>query len=59
MAGKSYRRRVNLDDVIDLILSSVDKKTKANEHAVRLCNYMDVYDLPPKNWSKYNVSIGP
>ena len=44
MEGKSHRRRVNLDDVIDLRLSSVDKKTKANEHAVRLCNYMDVYN---------------
>ena len=44
MEGKSHRRRVHLDDVIDLRLSSVDKQTKANEHAVRLCNYMDVYN---------------
>ena len=36
-------RRVVLDDVIDLQLSSVDKKSKANEQAVRLCNYMDAY----------------
>ena len=36
--------RVPLDDVIDLQLSSVDKKSKANEQAVQLCNYMDVYN---------------
>ena len=35
---------VSLDDVIDLRLSSVDKKSKANEYPVRLCNYMDVYN---------------
>ena len=34
---------VALKDLIDLRLSSVDKKSKANEHDVRLCNYMDVY----------------
>ncbi|MCY3690099.1 MAG: restriction endonuclease subunit S [Gammaproteobacteria bacterium] len=37
-------RRVALADVIDLILSSVDKKSKDNEKAIRLCNYMDVYN---------------
>ena len=36
-------RRIVLGDVIDLQLSSVDKKSKANEQAVQLCNYMDVY----------------
>ena len=36
-------RRVVLGDVIDLQLSSVDKKSKASEQAVQLCNYMDVY----------------
>ena len=36
-------RKVVLGDVVTLQLSSVDKKSKANEHAVRLCNYMDVY----------------
>ena len=36
--------RVPLDDVIDLQLSSVDKKSKANEQVVQLCNYMDVYN---------------
>ena len=36
-------RRVTLNDVIDLRLSSVDKKSKANEQGVQLCNYTDVY----------------
>ncbi len=35
--------KVPLDEVIDLVLSSVDKKTKDNERAVQLCNYTDVY----------------
>ena len=37
-------RRVALGDLIDLRLSSVDKKSKANEQAVQLCNYTDVYN---------------
>ena len=37
-------RKVTLNGVTDLTLSSVDKKTKPNEHAVKLCNYMDVYN---------------
>ena len=37
-------RRAALRDLINLRLSSVDKKSKANEYAVRLCNYMDVYN---------------
>ena len=36
--------RVALADLIDLQLSSVDKKSKANEQAVQLCNYTDVYN---------------
>ena len=36
-------RWVALADIIDLTLSSVDKKTKPGEQPVRLCNYMDVY----------------
>ena len=36
-------RNVDLANVVDLRLSSVDKKTKDNEHAVLLCNYTDVY----------------
>ena len=42
--GAGEWRRVTLDDVIDLRLSSVDKKSKANEHGVQLCNYTDVYN---------------
>ena len=41
MRGRGIR--ATLDDVIDLVLSSVDKKTKDNERAVQLCNYTDVY----------------
>ena len=37
-------REVTLGDVVDLRLSSVDKKTKPNERAIRLCNYTDVYN---------------
>ena len=37
-------RKAALNDVIELTLSSVDKKSKPNEHAVRLCNYTDVYN---------------
>ena len=36
-------RRAALADIIDLTLSSVDKKSKPTERPVRLCNYMDVY----------------
>ena len=32
-----------LGQVAELTLSSVDKKSKPHEHAVLLCNYMDVY----------------
>ena len=35
--------KVPLNEIIDLTLSSVDKKSKANENGVQLCNYMDVY----------------
>ena len=37
-------RRAPLADIIDLTLSSVDKKSKPGEQPVRLCNYMDVYN---------------
>ena len=40
----THWRRVALADLIDLQLSSVDKKSKANEQAVQLCNYTDVYN---------------
>ena len=44
MIMRSDWRKATLNDVIDLTLSSVDKKTKPNEHAVILCNYTDVYN---------------
>ena len=37
-------RRVDLGDITDLQLSSVDKKSKTNERSVLLCNYTDVYN---------------
>ena len=36
-------RETTLGDVVDLRISNVDKKTKAGERPVRLCNYTDVY----------------
>ncbi len=36
-------RRVPLNEVIELTLSSVDKKSKNSERTVQLCNYTDVY----------------
>lgn len=36
-------RQVSLNELIELTLSSVDKKSKDNERSVRLCNYTDVY----------------
>lgn len=36
-------RAVKLGEVADVKLSNVDKKTKADEISVRLCNYTDVY----------------
>ena len=40
---KDKWHKVALGDVVTLHLSSVDKKSKASERAVQLCNYMDVY----------------
>ena len=42
--GGAEIRRAALADIIDLTLSSVDKKSKPRERPVRLCNYMDVYN---------------
>ena len=36
--------RMPLNELIDLRLSSVDKKSKSNERPIQLCNYMDVYN---------------
>ena len=45
LAGSNgHWRRAALGDLIDLQLSSVDKKSKADEQAVQLCNYTDVYN---------------
>ena len=41
--GDGGWRSVALGDLIELTLSNVDKKTKFDEQAVRLCNYTDVY----------------
>lgn len=35
-----------LEDIADIQLSNVDKKTHPGERAVRLCNYTDVYKNP-------------
>lgn len=37
------RNMTALQDIVDLRISSVDKKIKIEEHSVTLCNYMDVY----------------
>ena len=42
MAGEI--KTAPLSGLVDLTLSSVDKKTKTGEQEVRLCNYMDVYN---------------
>ena len=36
-------RVVRLGEIAEVIVSSVDKKTKSSERPVRLCNYTDVY----------------
>ena len=43
-SAKGGWKTVALSDLIDLRLSSVDKKKKDNEQVVQLCNYMDVYN---------------
>lgn len=40
---KKYR----LADIAEIVISSVDKKTKPGEKIVRLCNFTDVYH----NWA--------
>lgn len=40
-------RRYKLGDIAEIIISSVDKKTKDGEQKVRLCNFVDVYH----NWA--------
>ncbi len=43
MELKKYR----LGDIAEILISSIDKKTKAGEAPVRLCNFVDVYH----NWA--------
>lgn len=40
-------KRYKLGDIAEIIISSVDKKTKDGEQKVRLCNFVDVYH----NWA--------
>ena len=40
------KNRVPLNDLADIVISSVDKKTEPGELPVRLCNFTDVYH----NW---------
>ena len=40
---KGEWREVSLEEIADVWISNVDKKTKKGEQAVRLCNYTDVY----------------
>lgn len=42
-ASSTCIRSLPLRDLVDLTLSSVDKKSKKHERRVHLCNYMDVY----------------
>jgi len=37
-------QKVKLEDIADVKLSNVDKKSNLNERTVRLCNYTDVYN---------------
>ena len=37
-------KTAQMSELVDLTLSSVDKKSKIGEQEVRLCNYMDVYN---------------
>lgn len=43
VANLTCNRSFPLRNLVDLTLSSVDKKSKAHERKVHLCNYMDVY----------------
>ena len=42
-SGNRPWRAARLGDIAEVIVSSVDKKTKPSERPVRLCNYTDVY----------------
>lgn len=40
-------KKYKLGDIADIIVSTVDKKSKAGQKEVRLCNFVDVY----RNWA--------
>lgn len=40
---RNYWKQKKLGNVAKILLSNVDKKSKQDEHPVRLCNYMDVF----------------
>lgn len=40
-------KKYKLGDIADIIVSTVDKKSKPGQKTVRLCNFVDVY----KNWA--------
>lgn len=39
--------KYKLGEVAEILISSIDKKTKDNESLVKLCNFVDVYH----NWA--------
>lgn len=43
-------KKYKLGDIADIIVSTVDKKSKAGQKEVRLCNFVDVY----RNWAITN-----
>ena len=40
-------KKYKLGDIAEILISSIDKKSKDGEHSVRLCNFVDVY----RNWA--------
>lgn len=40
-------KKFRLEDIANILISNVDKKSKENEQDVRLCNFVDVYH----NWA--------
>ena len=50
------RPKAALREIVDVRLSSVDKKTKSGEIPVRLCNYTDVYN---NNFIKADMEFMP
>ena len=43
-------KKYKLGDIAEILISSIDKKSKDGEHSVRLCNFVDVYH----NWAITN-----